>query len=109
MILGALFKSSVAWIALLAYTSVDWAHNVLTFLINQFKPKWDHQLQSLILKFNSLVRVFGETIYEYTNRNLEYIAKIRGVDPSKVPTDECITIRVWTEIEFGLSQFYAAL
>ena len=106
---GAVFKSSVARTVLMACTGVEWAHDVLVFLMNLFKPKGDHQLKLLILKFNSLVMVFGETTQEYTDRVLECIAEIRGLDISQVLTDECIAIRVRTGIEFGLPQFYAAL
>ena len=96
---GVVFKSWVARTVLMAYTGVEWAHDVLAFFMNRFKPK----------EFNSLVMVFGKKTQEYTDRVLECIAEIRGVDPSQVLTDEWIVIRVRTGIEFGLPQFYAAL
>ena len=40
--------------------------------------------------------VFEETTQEYTDRVLECIAEIRGIDPSQVPTDECIATQVRT-------------
>ena len=55
MISGTVFKSSVAKTVLMAYTSVELAHDVHVYLMNRFKPKGDHQLQSLILKFISFV------------------------------------------------------
>ena len=39
MISGAVFKSSVARILLITYTGVEWANDVLAFLMNRFKPK----------------------------------------------------------------------